>query len=123
MLLLLLLQKFLHHAEHKLEDEHLSFLLCATDNHYYNALAGKTRGHEFGHHRTFQLAPHHEAVQEQKRLTLQQCGYFGLEAATDFYRLQQRLVDGGAIQTTHLSKDFDLERLRSRPGELGTDWM
>lgn len=111
------------HAEHKLEDEHLSFLLSATDNHYYNALVCKAQGHEFGHHRTFQLAPHEEAVQEQKQLTLQQRGYFAFEPPTDFQTLQHRLNDGWSIQTTRLSKDFDLEQLKNRLGELGTDWV
>lgn len=111
------------HAEHKLEDEHLSFLLCATDNHYYNALVCKAEGHEFGHHRTFQLVPPQEAAQEQKRLTLQQRGYFAFEPPTDFHALQQRLSDGWTIQTTRLSKDFNLERLKGHLGELGKDWL
>ncbi|MDR9502241.1 MAG: sodium:proton antiporter [Desulfurivibrionaceae bacterium] len=111
------------HAEHELEDEHLSFLLCATDNHYYNALVCKAQGHEFGHHRTFQLAPHQESGQEHKRLTLQQRGYFAFEPPTDFYTLQQRLRDGWTVQSTRLSKDFDLDRLKSSLGEPGDDWV
>ena len=111
------------HAEHELEDEHLSFLLCATDNHFYNALVCKAQGREFGHHRTFQLAPQQESGQEQKRLTLQQRGYFAFEPATDFYTLEQRLRDGWAVQSTRLSKDFDLDRLKSRLGEIGKDWV
>lgn len=111
------------HAEHELEDEHLSFLLCATDNHYYNALVCKAQGAEFGHHRTFQLAPHHESGQEQKRLTLQQRGYFAFEPPTDFYTLEQRLNDGWTVQTTRLSKGFDLDQLKNRLGELGKNWL
>ncbi|MCW8906731.1 MAG: sodium:proton antiporter [Sedimenticola sp.] len=111
------------HAEHELEDEHLSFLLCATDNPYYNALACKAQGHEFGHHRTFQLAPHREAGHEQKRLTLQQRGYFAFEPPMDFYTLQQRLRDGWTVQSSRLSKDFDLDRLKSKLGEPGDDWV
>lgn len=111
------------HAEHVLEDEHLSFLLCATDNHFYNALVCKAQGHEFGHHRTFQLAPHQESDQEKKRLMLQQRGYFAIEPPTDFYTLQQRLIDGWTVQTTRLSKDFDLDRLKNRLGDLGKDWL
>jgi CPA1 family monovalent cation:H+ antiporter len=111
------------HAEHELEDEHLSFLLCATDNHYYNALVCKAQGHEFGHHRTFQLAPYQESGQEQKRLTLQQRGYFAFEPPTDFYTLQQRLRGGWTVQSTRLSKDFDLDRLKSRLGEADDDWV
>ncbi|MDX1574367.1 MAG: sodium:proton antiporter, partial [Methylophaga sp.] len=102
------------HAEHQLEYEHLSYVLCATDNHYYNALVCKALGGEFGHHRTFQLAPHQESDQEQKRLTLQQGGYFAFEPPTDFYTLQQRLDDGWTVHSTRLSKDFDLDRLKSR---------
>ncbi len=111
------------HAQHELEDEHLSFLLCATDNHYYNALVCKAQGYEFGHHRTFQLAPHQESDQEQKRLTLQQRGYFAFKPPTDFYTLEQRLRDGWTVQSSRLSKDFDLDRLKSRLGEPGDDWV
>ncbi len=111
------------HAEHELEDEHLSFLLCATDNHFYNALVCKAQGAEFGHHRTFQLAPYQESGQEQKRLTLQQRGYFAFEPPTDFYTLQQRLHDGWTVQTTRLSKGFDLDQLKKRLGEPGKDWL
>lgn len=111
------------HAEHELDDEHLSFLLCATDNHYYNALVCKAQGAQFGHHRTFQLRPHEESAQEQKRLTLQQRGYFAFEPPTDFYTLQQRLNDGWTIQSTRLSEDFNLDQLESRLGESGIDWL
>lgn len=111
------------HAEHQLEYEHLSYVLCATDNHYYNALVCKALGGEFGHHRTFQLAPHQESDQEQKRLTLQQGGYFAFEPPTDFYTLQQRLDDGWTVHSTRLSKDFDLDRLKSRLGEPGENWV
>ncbi len=111
------------HAEHELEDKHLSFLLCATDNHYYNALVCKAEGDAFGHHRTFQLAPHQESSQKQKQLILQQRGYFAFEPPTDFYTLQQRLGDGWTIQTTRLSKGFDLDRLTSRLDEPGHEWV
>lgn len=111
------------HAEHELEDEHLSFLLVATDNYYYNALVCKAQGHEFGHHRTFQLAPHQESDMRHKRLTLQQRGYFSFEATTDYYSLQQRLTEGWTIQTTRLTKDFDLDRLQGRLGKPGKDWI
>lgn len=111
------------HAEHELEDEHLSFLLCATDNHYYNALVCKAQGHEFGHHRTFQLAPCQESRQEQTRLTLQQRGYFAFEPPTDFCTLHQRLHEGWTVQSSRLSKDFDFDRLKSRLGESGDDWV
>ena len=109
------------HAEQELEDEHLSFLLCATDNHYYNALVCKARGYRFGHHRTFQLAPFKESDQMKKRLTLQQRGYFAFEPPTDIYTLQQRLNDGWTIHATRLSKNFDLDQLKNKLGEPGVD--
>lgn len=111
------------HADNELDDEHLSFLLCATDNDSYNALVCKAQGHEFGHHRTFQLAPHHESKQEQKRLALQQRGYIAFDPPTDFHTLQRRLREGWAVQTTSLSKDFDLDRLESYLDKLSDDWL
>jgi CPA1 family monovalent cation:H+ antiporter len=54
---------------------------------------------------------------------LQQRCYFAFEPITDFYTLQQRLSDGWTVQTARLSKDFDLDRLKSRLGELGNDWL
>ncbi|MDT8441187.1 MAG: sodium:proton antiporter [Desulfuromonadales bacterium] len=111
------------HAEHGLADEHLSYLLCATDNHYYNALVCKAQGHEFGHHRTFQLAPHEESRQEQKRLTLQQRGYFAFVPATDYDTLQRRLRAGWTVQTVRLDEDFDFDRFKSRLDELDDDWL
>jgi CPA1 family monovalent cation:H+ antiporter len=111
------------HAEHELDDEHLSYLLCATDNHYYNALVCKAQGHEFGHHRTFQLAPCQEAGHEQKRLLLQQRGYFAFEPPTDFCTLHQLLSDGWTVQSTRLSDTFNIGRLKDRLGAPGADWI
>ncbi|MEZ5785967.1 MAG: sodium:proton antiporter, partial [Xanthobacteraceae bacterium] len=54
------------HAEHTLETQHLTYLLCATENDFYNALVCKAWGHQFGRHRTFQLALHQEASSEAK---------------------------------------------------------
>lgn len=111
------------HAEHELEHEHLSFLLSATDNHYYSALVCKALGHEFGHHRTFQLAPHHESASEQRRLTLQQRGYFAFTPHTDFQSLHQKLNDGWSIHTTKLSEGFDMQTLQERLGNQGEAWV
>lgn len=111
------------HGEHDLDDEHLSYLLCATDNDYYNALVCKALGHEFGHHRTFQLAPAKEPSDEQRRLTLQQRGYFSFEPPIDSLTLHERLHAGWKMQSTPLSKDFDLERLEQRLGPVGEQWV
>jgi CPA1 family monovalent cation:H+ antiporter len=111
------------HAEHELEDEHLSYLLCATDNDYYNALVCKALGAEFGHHRTFQLAPPSESSDEQRRLTLQQRGYFAFEPPIDAYTLHERMIEGWAVQTTRLSENFSYEQFEDKLGEPGEDWV
>lgn len=111
------------HAEHALETHHLSYLLCATDNDYYNALVCKAQGRHFGHHRTLQLATHEESIQESKRLSLQQRGYLAFAADADFEILQQRLDEGWTIQTTQIGENYDLGLIKERLGEPGRDWM
>ncbi|MDZ7790915.1 MAG: sodium:proton antiporter [Xanthomonadales bacterium] len=111
------------HAEHELEDEHLSYLLCATDNDYYNALVCKAMGGEFGHHRSFQLAPPRESRDEQRQLTLQQRGYFAFEPPIDAYSLHRRLTDGWAVQTWKLDEDFNMEQLETQLGDVGDNWI
>src|SRR5690606_1451176 len=101
------------HAQHELEDEHLSFLLCATDNHYYNALVCKAQGHAFGHHRTFQLAPGPESGPEQKRLTVPPPGYLPCAAPTRRPDPRPRLPDGSPVQCARGSKRRGLKRLQS----------
>ena len=111
------------HAEHTLEVQHLSHLLCATDNDFYNALACKALGREFGHHRSFQLALHQESNQELRRLSLQQRGYIAFAAGADFETLHQRLIDGWKIQTSRLSESYDLEQMKKRLGEPLNEWL
>lgn len=111
------------HAEHGLEDEHLSYLLCATDNHFYNALVCKAQGQAFGHHRTFQLAPCREATQEQKRLIVQQRGYFAFQPNVDYETLHHRLDQGWSMQSTRVTRDFDFDQLNARLGKPGEDWI
>lgn len=111
------------HAEHELDVEHLSFLLSATDNDYYNALVCKAMGGQFGHHRTFQLAPPSESSSEQRRLTLQQRGYFAFEPPVDARTLHHRLTEGWTIRTKRLSESFDMETAREELGEPGEDWL
>ncbi len=111
------------HAEHELEDEHLSYLLCATDNDAYNALVCKALGGKFGHHRTFQLAPPGESSDEQRRLTLQQRGYFAFEPPVDAHTLHAQLSEGWTIQATRLSEAFNLDKLKEKLGEPGRDWL
>jgi NhaP-type Na+/H+ or K+/H+ antiporter len=110
-------------AEETLEVQHLSHLLCATDNDFYNALVCKAQGRSFGQHRTFQLATHEESSQEAKRLTPEQRGHIAFDAGADFETLYQRLDDGWTVQTTQLSDSHDFARFEQRMGILGRDWL
>lgn len=111
------------HAEQELETEHLSYLLAATDNYYYNALVCKALGARFGHHRAFQLAANKEAKNKRRRLTLQQRGYFAFEPPTDASTLDDLLNQGWVIKTTRLSENFDLQSMEENLGKAGTDWL
>ncbi|MEZ5788551.1 MAG: NAD-binding protein, partial [Xanthobacteraceae bacterium] len=111
------------HAEHTLETQHLTYLLCATENDFYNALVCKAWGHQFGRHRTFQLALHQEASSEAKRLTLQQRGYIAFAPGADFEVLHKRLGDGWIVQSTRLSETFDMDQLEQRLGTPDSGWL
>lgn len=111
------------HAEHELEEEHLSHLLAATGNHYYNALVCQAQGAEFGHHRTFQLAASHEANDDDRQLTIAQRGYFALQPALGLHELLARLDRGWSFRHSTLSDGFDRQSLEERLGELGEDWV
>ncbi len=111
------------HAEHTLEAQHLSHLLCATDNDFYNALVCKAQGLRFGHHRTFQLATDEASDKEFKRLTLQQRGHFAFDPLATYDVLDARLADGWTIQATKLTKNHGWAELSARLGERGPDWL
>ena len=112
------------HAHHALETEHLSHLLCATDNDYYNALTCKAQGAEFGHHRTFQLATHLEAGGGNKRLPLQQRGYSCLQPVSHL-RATAPLAAGGLVHADQQAHgDFQLQKqLQQRLGTQGEQWL
>jgi CPA1 family monovalent cation:H+ antiporter len=111
------------HAEHTLETQHLSHLLCATENDFYNALVCKALGRRFGHHRTFQLVTARAAGEDMKRLTLQQRGYFAFDMDAGYDTLHQHLSDGWTVQSTTLSPAFGWAELKGRLGEPGKDWQ
>lgn len=110
-------------AEETLETQHLSHVLCATENDFYNALVCKAQGRRFGHHRTLQMATHQESSHEPKRLTLQQRGYIAFDAVADFETLNQRLDEGWKIQVAELNEDFGWTQLQERLGELASEWI
>ena len=111
------------HAHHALEIEHLSHLLCATDNDYYNALVCQAQGHEFGHHRTFQLPTHLEAEGGKNQLPLQQRGYSAFGQTATFEQLHQWLHSGWTFQTRKLSDSFDYVQLQASLGTAGEHWQ
>ena len=111
------------HAHHALDVEHLSHLLCATDNDYYNALVCQAQGHEFGHHRTFQLPSHLEAGGGNKQLPLQQRGYSAFGPTATFEQLHQWLHSGWTFQTRKLSDTFNYPQLQTSLGIAGEDWQ
>ena len=111
------------HAHHTLELEHLSHLLCATDNDYYNALVCQAQGEEFGHHRTFQLPSHLEAGGGHRQLPLQQRGYSAFSPQATFEQLHQWLHSGWTLQNTKLTRAFDYTTLQAELGTEGQDWQ
>ena len=111
-------------AEEELETQHLSHLLCATDNDFYNALVCKAWGARFGHHRTLQLATHQESRDAAKRMTLQQRGYLAFDGAADHETLHRRLEEGWTVQTTKLTDAYGIDDLEERLGASGDDaWV
>ena len=111
------------HAHHTLEVEHLSHLLCATDNDYYNALVCQAQNEEFGHHRTFQLPSHLEAGGGHRQLPLQQRGYSAFSPQATFEQLHQWLHSGWTLQNTKLTRAFDYTTLQAELGTEGQDWQ
>jgi len=111
------------HAEQELDVQHLSFLLAATDNDFYNALVCKARGGSFGRHRSLQLATSRESREQDQRMTLQHRGYTAFGAEADFDSLAGRLDDGWTVQSARLDDEFGLEQLDERLGERGEDWL
>ncbi len=110
-------------AEHTLETQHLSHLLCATENEFYNALVCKAQGWRFGHHRAFQLATDAASGQAIKALQLQQRGFFAFDPNATFDMLSQRLTQGWTVQTSKLTKSHGWTEFVTRLGEQGKDWL
>lgn len=110
-------------TEHRFDSQHLSHLLCMTENDFYNALACKARAHVFGHHRTFQIASHDASAQEFKRLSIEMRGYFAFASTANFSVLSARLADGWTIQSTRMTSAHGWEELKTRLDEADTGWL
>ena len=111
------------HAERTLETSPLSYLLCASDNDYYNALVSRSQGPDFGYHRTFQIATHSESAHEEKRLTFERRGSIAFDGRFDWFALDERVAAGWSIHTTKITSGFGWEAWRERQGERGVEWM
>ena len=111
------------HAELELDDQHLGHLLCATDNDFYNALVCKALGHEFGRHRTFQLATHEAGEHELRQLNVEQRGQIAFDKQARFEALERCVDDGWTIQATRLTEAHGLDHLTDRMGEPVEDWL
>jgi NhaP-type Na+/H+ or K+/H+ antiporter len=111
------------HAEETLEVQHLSYLLCATDNDSYNALVCKAQGRRVGHHRTFQIALRRAAGRAAGEVSLQQRGYFAFNQEATFHTLNARLQEGWTVQTTNLTKNYGWAEFSERmSGKVGEGW-
>ncbi len=111
------------HAEHTLEAQHLSHLLCATENEFYNALVCKAQGRRFGHHRTFQLATDVASGKAIKGSQLQQRGFFAFDSVATSDELGKRLAGGWTIQATKLTRNHGWAEMGARLGQPGSDWL
>jgi CPA1 family monovalent cation:H+ antiporter len=110
-------------AEHALEAQHLSYMLCATDNDHYNALICKAKGSDFGLHRTFQLPIQGEPSKKERRLALQQRGYTAFDAAATFSDLDQRLNQGWTFQATRLTAAFGWAMMKDKFQRENREWI
>lgn len=95
------------HAEHTLEAQHLSHLLCATESAFYNALVCMAQGRQFGHHRTFQLATDVPSGKALKSLQLQRRGFFAFDPAATAGMLSRWLAQGWTALCFAPAKAFD----------------
>nr|WP_301334502.1 sodium:proton antiporter [Variovorax dokdonensis] len=111
------------HAEDVMEIQHLSYLLCATDNDSYNALVCKGHSRRVGSHRTFQLAVHYLTQKASRRVPLQVRGYFAFHEEASFHMLDWRLQEGWTMQTSNLTYTWGWNEFSERMGELGKDWL
>lgn len=110
-------------AEHDLDASHLSYVLAATDNDYYNALVCRSRTGEFGSAKVFQIPMQAEARRDTRRLPLQRRGHFAFDRESDYEILQARLDEGWAVRITPLTSEFDFDAMEARLGTQGPDWM
>ncbi|WP_061961215.1 cation:proton antiporter [Demequina flava] len=110
-------------GERHIADISLSYLLCASDNDYYNALVSRSYGPDFGYHRTFQLPTHESSSDEEKRVTFQRRGSYAFDGESDYFTLNDRATNGWSVHTTKITADFGWEDWQARQRERDVEWM
>ena len=82
---------------------------------FYNALACKSLGRRFGHHRSFQLVAQETSLAEFKRITPQQRGYFAFDADSNYDKMHARLEQGWTVPSTKMKPQSGWNELKPAP--------
>ncbi|MBU1189375.1 MAG: sodium:proton antiporter [Gammaproteobacteria bacterium] len=106
------------HAKDWVSVHHLNALLCASPNHFYNALVCKALASEFGQHNVFQLPDSEAASKEHRRLLRRSRGLIAWQADASIEHLNALLAEGWTIQTTRISENYNLEQLERDAGTI-----
>ncbi len=108
------------HAKDWVSLHHLNALLCASGNHFYNALVCKALAGEFGQHNVFQLPASHAVQNKNRRLERQQRGHIAWQPDANNTYLNELLEAGWEIQLTRITPEHGMQELES---DLGDDWI
>lgn len=111
------------HAEHELDTSHLSYVLAATDNGFYNALVSRRFHDDFGSTHVFQLPMQRAEGEDPRRLPLQRRGHYAFDRVSDFYVLHGRVRSDWEVWVTSVTEQQDASALAARLGEPSEDWM
>ena len=106
-------------AEDEMDVAQLSFVLAASDNDYYNALAARELGRQFEYHRTFQLATHAESGNERRRLGFGSRGSFAFDGTIDFPTMARRYDEGWRFHVTKAGREFPRDKFEAALAEVG----
>lgn len=105
------------HAQETVSTQHLSLLLCATPNDFYNALVCRAYAKRFGQHRVLQLPTQLESSQDSRRLLRQQRGHLVFDSTLGYNHLNQLVADGWQVHLTPLTEAYDWEDFQAQQAE------
>ncbi len=106
------------HARDWVSVHHLNALLCASPNHFYNALVCKALAVEFGQHNVYQLPDSEAASKEHRRLLRRSRGLIAWRSDASIQHLNALLAAGWTIQTTRISETYPLQQLEQDADEM-----